>query len=67
MATTAKPDAGEQHKILTKTLPSILDDMEENIRLAAEAARRAEEAAETSRAAAAAATESSEEARRAAE
>lgn len=57
----------ERHKIQTKTLPSILDEMEGNIRLAAEAARRAEEAARASKEAAGAATMASEEARRAGE
>ncbi len=42
------PEAREPEKppeILTKPLPQILDDMEGNIRAAAEAARRAQEAA----------------------
>ena len=35
----------ERSKILTKPLPQILDEVDDNIRAATEAARRAEEAA----------------------
>jgi len=45
--------------ILTKPLPQILDDMDGNIRAAAEAARRAQEAAKAAREAAGAATKAS--------
>ena len=54
-------------KILTKPLPIILDEMEANIRAAAEAARRAEEAARIATRAASEAEERAEEARMAGE
>ena len=53
-AEARKPE--EAPKILTKPLPQILDEMDQNIRVAAEAATRAEEAAKAARDAAAAAT-----------
>ena len=49
-------------KILTKPLPAILDDMEANIKAAAEAARRAEEASRRANEAAKSATQASTEA-----
>ena len=56
--------SGEQpeyvDKIHVKPLPDILDEMDANIRAAAEAARRAEEAAKAAREAAKAATKASE-------
>ena len=42
----------ETPEIMTKPLPQILDEMEANIRAAAEAARKAEEAAKAARGAA---------------
>ena len=47
-----RPDTGnpeEAPKILTKPLPQILDEMEDNIRAAAEAARSAKEASREAR------------------
>lgn len=64
------PEAGrpeEAPKILTKPLPQILDEMDGNIRAAAEAARRAQEAAKAAREAAGTATEAAEEAAKRAE
>ena len=49
----------ETPEIMTKPLPQILDEMEANIRAAAEAARKAEEAAKAARGAAGAATTAS--------
>ncbi len=48
--------------ILTKPLPQILDEMDKNIRAAAEAARRAQEAARVARGAAGDSTKASREA-----
>ncbi len=50
--------------ILTKPLPQILDEMDKNIRAAAEAARRAQEAAKVAREAAGDSTKASKEATR---
>lgn len=54
-------------KILAKLLPQILDEMEANIKMAAEAARRAESAARRAGEAAKSATQASTEAERRAE
>ena len=58
---------GESPGIMTKPLPQILDEMEANIRAAAEAAKKAEEAAKAARGAAGAATTASIEAGKRAE
>jgi hypothetical protein len=58
---TKKIDAPEHPKIISKSLPKILDDMDENIRAAAEAARRSEEAARAAKQAADFATLASSE------
>ena len=52
----------EHPEVMTKPLPQILDEMEANIRAAAEAAKRAEEASKSARGAAGAATTASIEA-----
>ena len=57
----------ETPEIMTKPLPQILDEMEANIRAAAEAAKRAEEEAKAARGAAGAATTASAEAAKRAE
>jgi membrane protein involved in colicin uptake len=57
----------EAPKIMQKPLPQILDEMDENIRAAAEAARRAEEAARAAKESAKAATKASTEAEKRAE
>ncbi len=56
---------GEAPKIMSKPLPIILDEMDDNIRAAAEAARRAEEAARCAKQAPVVATKASDEAKRA--
>ncbi len=53
---------GTPPKILTKPLPQILDEMDDNITASAEAARKAEAAARAAKEAAGAATNSSKEA-----
>jgi hypothetical protein len=58
----AKKSAGESVEILTKPLPEILADMEDNIRAATEAAKRAEEAVKEAQRAEEAAMSISEEA-----
>jgi hypothetical protein len=57
----------EPPKILTKPLPQILDEMESNIRSAAEAARKAEEAAGAATKTSGEAAKRAEEARKAGE
>ena len=57
----------EAPKIMRRPLPEILDEMDENIRAAAEAARRAEEAARAAKQAAVDATKASNEAEKRAE
>jgi F0F1-type ATP synthase membrane subunit b/b' len=59
--------AEETPKILTKPLPQILDEMDVNIKLAAEAVRRAEEAASAAKGAKEAAEAATKEAIRKAE
>ena len=54
----------EPPKIVTEPLPQILDELEANIRVSIEAAKKAEKAAEIANLAAGAATRSSEEARK---
>ena len=54
-------------KIMSKPLPQILDEMDENIRAAAEAARKAEEAARAAKQAAGDAHRASTEAEKRAE
>ena len=56
------PEPIEAPKIMRKPLPVILDEMDDNIRAAAEAARRAEEAARNAREAAGIASKASDEA-----
>ena len=55
-------NSGKVQKTLGKSLPQILDEMDENIRTVAEAAGRAEEAAKAARQAANVATKASVEA-----
>jgi predicted RNase H-like HicB family nuclease len=57
----------ERRRIHVKPLPDILDEMDANIRAAAEAVRRAEEAAKAAREAADVATKASKEAAKRAE
>jgi len=52
----------EKPEIMTKPLPAILDEMEANIRAAAEAAKRAEEARQAGETAAETATKAASEA-----
>ena len=54
------PDEGP--KILTKPLPEILEEMENNIKAAAEASRKAEQAAKEAKVAEESATSAAEEA-----
>ena len=58
---------GESPEIMTKPLPQIVDEMEANVRAAAEAAKRSEEAAKAVKGAAVAATKASVEAGKRAE
>ena len=50
--TAPEPKPLKPPKIMSKPLPQILDEMDENIRAAAEAARKAEEAARAAKEAA---------------
>ena len=62
-----KPKTATSPKIMNKPLPQILDEMDDNITAAAEAARKAEEAARAAKEAAGAATKAASVAEKRAE